>query len=138
MPDAAQTPNSRRTPSFSFRHANTGGSPPHSFTPGNDAEAILGFICSVSSSTWQELGDMRTGDAGKRHRLHHEIPISSLPQAAQTSLSNRRLDEIVSDDLYRFRLNGTARLWGFREGDTFHVLWWDPDHEVYPSSKRHT
>ena len=27
---------------------------------------------------------------------------------------------------------GDGRAWGYREGDTFHVVWLDPNHEVTP------
>ncbi|MFE3626760.1 hypothetical protein [Streptomyces goshikiensis] len=40
--------------------------------------------------------------------------------------------------IHRLRLSGTQRLYGFVDGNTFHVVWWDPEHEVYPSVKRHT
>jgi hypothetical protein len=35
--------------------------------------------------------------------------------------------------MFRFRLGGKARLWGFRSERIFHVVWWDPDHRVYPT-----
>ncbi len=53
----------------------------------------------------------------------------------------RRLDEIERDDidcLFEIRLDGTTRVWGARRGNVFHVLWWDPDHEVWPSRLRNT
>lgn len=42
------------------------------------------------------------------------------------------------DSLARFRLGGTQRLYGFLIDHEFHVLWWDPNHEIWPSSKKHT
>lgn len=27
---------------------------------------------------------------------------------------------------------GDGRVWGYREGDVFHIVWLDPDHEVTP------
>lgn len=52
-----------------------------------------------------------------------------------------RLDEIGHDDedtIDRLRVNGPGRLYGFRRGREFWTLWWDPDHEVYESKKKHT
>lgn len=43
-----------------------------------------------------------------------------------------------SDSLARFRLGGTQRLYGFLVEHEFHVLWWDPRHEIWPSEKKHT
>ena len=42
------------------------------------------------------------------------------------------------DSIARFRLSGTKRLYGFLVDNEFHLLWWDPNHEVWPSEKRHT
>lgn len=53
----------------------------------------------------------------------------------------RRLQDIEMDDidaLSRFRLSGTRRLYGTRLGNEFSILWWDPNHEVWPSTLKHT
>jgi hypothetical protein len=26
-------------------------------------------------------------------------------------------------------------VWGFRRGNVIHVLWWDPDHTVFPGNR---
>jgi hypothetical protein len=51
-----------------------------------------------------------------------------------------RLVQLGRDDqdISCLRLSGTGRLFGFRRGQHFHVLWWDPDHSIYPSHKKHT
>lgn len=52
----------------------------------------------------------------------------------------RRLAEHYQglDSLVRFRLDGTTRVYGARERNEFHFLWWDRDHEVWPSQLKHT
>lgn len=42
------------------------------------------------------------------------------------------------DSIARFRLTGAKRLYGFLEGNQFHIVWWDPKHEIWPSRKKHT
>lgn len=42
------------------------------------------------------------------------------------------------DALVRFRLDGTTRVYGARERNEFHFLWWDRDHAVWPSTKKNT
>jgi hypothetical protein len=37
-----------------------------------------------------------------------------------------------------FRLSGEQRLYGFRCENVFHVVWWDPKHQIWPSAKKHT
>lgn len=44
----------------------------------------------------------------------------------------------ATDSIARFRLSGTKRLYGFLVDNEFHLLWWDPNHKVWPSRKRHT
>lgn len=40
--------------------------------------------------------------------------------------------------IWRIALGGRPRLYGFLVGNIFHVVWWDPEHEVWPSQKKHT
>ncbi|MEV5686564.1 hypothetical protein AB0L68_25685 [Streptomyces sp. NPDC052164] len=40
--------------------------------------------------------------------------------------------------IQRLEFTGTQRLYGFPVGNVFHVLWWDPSHEVYPSKLKPT
>ena len=52
-----------------------------------------------------------------------------------------RLDAIGLADMTkisRFQLSGTQRLYGFRCGNVFHVVWWDPHHQIWPSTKKNT
>lgn len=36
------------------------------------------------------------------------------------------------DTIWKLRVNGPGRVWGIRIGRTLHIVWWDPDHGVYP------
>ena len=40
--------------------------------------------------------------------------------------------------IWRLRIGGTGRLYGFLTGNVFHVVFWDPDHEVWPSQLKNT
>ena len=51
---------------------------------------------------------------------------------AQKRLTDLHLDETF-EDLFRFRVGGKKRLWGFEVDGVFHVLWWDAEHQVYPT-----
>lgn len=53
----------------------------------------------------------------------------------------RRLTEIgrdAIDGVSRIAINGKRRLYGIRTGHEFSILWWDPEHEIWPSRKKHT
>lgn len=70
------------------------------------------------------------GYPGKDYKTA-ELPTK---EARDRLLSLQRDDQ----DIACLRLNGPGRLWGFRRGRCFHILWWDPGHEVWPSQKKHT
>lgn len=52
----------------------------------------------------------------------------------------RRLSEKYEglDHMVRIELDGLKRLYGVRTGHEFHIIWWDPNHEVWPSTLRNT
>ncbi len=67
---------------------------------------------------------------------HHAIPISNIIRPAQ-----KRLEELGHDDketLVSFHITGKERIWAIRSGERVFLLWWDPNHEIYPSPKKHT
>lgn len=94
------------------------------------AEAIglvLSRLKNFESMTWREI-DGNTGS--------HGVSLSSLSKEARD-----RLEEIRQDDapeLFSLRITGAARVWGILDEEVFRVLWWDPNHQVCPSIKKHT
>ncbi|MEV5955071.1 hypothetical protein AB0M11_15095 [Streptomyces sp. NPDC051987] len=78
------------------------------------------------------LNDLRTQPG---RFTEYELP-SGLCKEALARLSALGHDGMTR--IQRFRFTGTQRLYGFLDGNVFHVLWWDPKHEVYPSSLKHT
>lgn len=63
--------------------------------------------------------------------------VANLPNKS----ARNRLIEIDLDDateIARLRISGKRRLYGFLPdgGPDFYALWWDPEHEIWPSAKR--
>jgi len=89
--------------------------------------------------TWAEI---KSASGGKRVGTnHHQIPIMDLCKDAQERLAEFNRDDI--DDVFSLRLTGTIRVYGYKDGRIFRVLWYDPHHgdpkkAVCPSIKRHT
>lgn len=83
-------------------------------------------LCSIESMTWQQIDS-----AGS-----HYIEPTRVEAAARRRLE--RLGLLEDDTLYSLRLDGKHRIWGLRVGRVLKVLWWDPDHTVYPAPKKHT
>jgi hypothetical protein len=67
---------------------------------------------------------------------HFEIPKENLISDAQKRMVDIGLEEY--DGLWHLRLQNKPRLWGLLDGHVFYVVWWDPEHEVCPSTKKHT
>ena len=97
-------------------------------------QKFLDKIVSYSSMTWAEL-KIQTHDNGKSK--HHFLSVDDLSKDAQKRIEAMHLDE-DTDRLYSIALENKLRIIGLRERDRFHVLWYDPQHDVCPSVKKHT
>jgi hypothetical protein len=88
---------------------------------------LLTAMTKFESQTINEL--FHTGEwPGKCH------DVTTLP----SKVARDRLVELGLSDqtkVWKLRIGGPGRLWGFLVGNVFHVVWWDPRHEVWPSSK---
>ncbi|RKZ48063.1 MAG: hypothetical protein DRR16_22345 [Candidatus Parabeggiatoa sp. nov. 3] len=97
-----------------------------------DAEALIyihGKLAQFECMTWAEIKHPNTGC--------HPIKITALCSEAQKRLTEIKVIEF-EEELFSLRLSGKERIWGIRERHIFKILWWDPRHEVYPVSKKHT
>jgi hypothetical protein len=81
---------------------------------------LHGRLSSFESMTWAEIE--KAPSCGPIER-------SVLGVQAQ-----KRLEEInnPAERLVKLRIGKSERVWGIREGATLKVLWWDPEHTVYP------
>lgn len=97
---------------------------------------LFTFIEQCQALTWGELLSHLTG-TGDRHRKHHSQPVRTLVKQAQQRLSEiQEANQLEFDEVFRFRLKGTVRLWGFREGARFYLLWYDRNDQVYPQTRK--
>ena len=69
-----------------------------------------------------------------RDRNHH-VSVSVLSDRARKRLKDLNLEDM--EELFSLRLSGKERIWGILTQGVLEVLWWDPAHEVCPSSKKH-
>jgi hypothetical protein len=52
-------------------------------------------------------------------------------------LRDRELDDV--DELFSLRMGGAKkRIYGIRDRGTLQVIWWDPEHEIYPTEPKNT
>lgn len=115
-------------PVFCFQYVDRASRNEWVFDPSDEhAGAVLKFLCRMAELTWAQIEGQKSGG----HKRHHDQPISSMDPEAAKDIRRCKLDETFGDEMFRFRLTGVRRLWGFRDGRIFHVVWWDPNHKVY-------
>ncbi|MER7822842.1 hypothetical protein ABTX85_09795 [Streptomyces sp. NPDC096097] len=88
-----------------------------------------------------ELRDFEQFTLNELRNTSDTFSAYGLPQAALCKEAYDRPASMRRDDMteiHRLRLQGAQRLYGFLDGNVFHVVWWDPEHDVYPSKKKHT
>lgn len=66
----------------------------------------------------------------------HAVEIERCCKEARDRLAVIKLDDI--DELFSFRITGAERVWCRMQANVMLVLWWDPEHKVCPSLKKHT
>lgn len=95
---------------------------------------IMEKLIEYSSMTWADI-KRQTHDDGKSK--HHLLDATKLSNEAMERLKSKKLEE-DSDSIFSFALQNKLRIVGIRKNEYFHVLWYDPNHEVCPSKKRNT
>lgn len=117
----------REKVNFRFDRIDTGSEWDLAAISSEDLAELLGFLKSISHST---IGELFGPNGPGKH--YPNIDSGMNPSAV------RRLVDVYEgqDSIHRLRLSGKKRLFGFLEGHKFSIVWWDPEHLVWPSSKR--
>lgn len=89
-------------------------------------EDVLSKMSNFETMKWVEI----------LKQNNHVISISKICPDARKRLETLRQDDV--DELISLRLSGKNRVWGIRDRNILKILWWDPEHTVCPSLKRHT
>lgn len=89
---------------------------------------IFPKLKAFESMTWAEITQ---GTGGKfRGNNSHLVPVAKLAQQAKARLKEIGQEDL--SDLFSLRLDGTTRIYGIRDGRALKLLWYDPDHTVFP------
>jgi hypothetical protein len=94
---------------------------------------ILPKLREFGRKTWEEVKKEPKG-AGKGTKSH-PISIDAISKEAQDRLRALRYFDKY-EELFSLRLDAKKRLYGIRELGVFRILWYDPNHEVYPISPK--
>ncbi|MFV0538590.1 MAG: hypothetical protein ACK5M3_14675 [Dysgonomonas sp.] len=106
------------------------------FSPtGHVCREILKHLISRESMTWGEI--MQQSGGRSKGTNSHAIPISSLNRKAQDRINHLK---IVNDSIFSLRIGGIKRIFGFinPSDGSMDILWYDRDHSVCKSKKKHT
>ncbi len=95
----------------------------------DDLEQVLARFRAWESMTWHQIRM-----EGKKR--NHSIEVADCSPAAQQRLIEIKLDDV--DQLFSLGVQGKPRILGILDRTVFKILWWDPDHQVCPSEKKHT
>lgn len=82
---------------------------------------------SFARLTWGEI-DNFSSETG--HKMHHGHEVQQLVDEAQQRWLALGLEEF--DTVFRFRMSGAKRAWGYVVQAHFHMVWWERNHSIYP------
>lgn len=91
-----------------------------------------------STSVYEKILEFETmtwNDVQMAKSKNHTISVEDIIPSAR-----KRLEELnlYYDELFSLRLNGRERIFGILEYGVLRILWYDPNHEICPSTKSHT
>ena len=94
----------------------------------------LSYLKGLESQTWAQILTSASGRVNNTR--NHAILIDELCSDAQKRAIELKLDEF--DELVSIAISGRERVWGLLLDGVFFIIWYDPNHEIYPTSKRNT
>lgn len=85
------------------------------------------LLNKLKSFETMKATDAFSGSPGKDYQLDNRVP----------TILKKNINAIGDDiDMVsRLALGGKPRLYGIRNGNEFSILWWDPEHQLWPSAK---
>lgn len=92
---------------------------------------IFPKLRNLESMTWAEI--KRASGGRTRGNNSHNVAVSDLITKAQDRLCELGQEDV--DELFSLRLQGKHRIYGIKDGRVLKAIWFDPDHEIYPSGK---
>ena len=95
----------------------------------SDLKGFLEKIAKFETQKYKELFK-------KNSSHHHKVEIDDIDSSARKWFKENKLEDT---ELWSIRANGKIRIWGIIvERNIFSILWYDPNHEIYPSQKKYT
>lgn len=117
-------------PSWRFCFYDAGGK--WTFTNEEFHNDILDHLIAYERMCWKDIIQASGGKSKGNGTNNHSIQVADIIKEARD-----RLNEIAvyRDELFSLRLTGKKRLWGFRVHNILNIIWYDSNHEIYPTQK---
>jgi hypothetical protein len=90
----------------------------------SDMVAVIAHLKSLETMTWSAIL------VGAK-KQNYNCNVSDLAKPAREIIEQ---DWQGADKVLSIRLTNTKRMWGIVDQGILHLLWWDPAHEVMPST----
>ena len=87
---------------------------------------VIQELQSYEGLTWQQIRE--------KSRHNHSWEYHYIPKPLRDRLKERQLDYLP--ELYQLALANVPRIWGYKEINTFYLIWYDPKHEGYKTPAR--
>lgn len=94
-----------------------------------DLDELLERFRRWETMTWKQI-------LAEGRKQNHAIDVSKCSVEAQERLRYLKLDD--QEQLMSLSVNSKARVIGILDRATFRILWWDPDHQICPSTLKYT
>jgi len=87
---------------------------------------IQGKLSDFETMTWAEI-------FFESKKQNHAIPVSEL----RCDKARRWMQRNMPDQptLWTLRFSGAERVWGIFSEGCYQILFWDPDHLIYPTNR---
>lgn len=132
-PKATEDPQSylKKTPVWSFRRLDNTYTKWGLRCVDNLYDTIIKKLKDFEGMTWDAI--LKATGGRKHGNNNHFEDVSSLIPEAQKRWADLKLEEY--DRVFSLRLTGKHRLYGILLDGVFQVIWYDPNHEIYPLDK---
>jgi len=81
---------------------------------------------------WQETYFSKKRGTKQKHVYYKLDQLNAKNKEAYSRLEALELDDCGDGKIFRFRVMGAVRLYGFTFGHIFGLVWYDPGHNIWP------
>ena len=101
--------------------------------PELDIKQIIAKLKGFEGLTWQQI-EQATHDRTNKSR-HHAISLDKLTDSGGDAYKRKFLPQVQPTEIFSLALDNPKRLIGFREGNSFYIVWIDLEHDFVRVSK---